>query len=95
MDAPAIRPAPPRWASGHEALNLSAGERVRGELHIQTVNSLHERIKTFLRRRRGIATKYLDNYLRWFHLTGIGRSPTPSACLNAAIGPQTRAAMPS
>ena len=45
----------------HEALNLSAGERVRGELHIQTVNSLHERIKTFLRRRRGIATKYLDN----------------------------------
>ena len=78
----------------HEALNLSAGERVRGELHIQTVNSLHERIKTFLRRRRGIATKYLDNYLRWFHLTGIGRSPTPSACLNAAIGPQIRAAMP-
>ena len=70
----------------HEALNLSAGERVRGELHIQTVNSLHERIKTFLRRRRGIATKYLDNYLRWFHLTGIGPSPTPSACLNAAIG---------
>jgi len=75
----------------HEALNLSAGERVRGEVHIQTVNSLHERIKTFLRRRRGIATKYLDNYLRWFHLTGIGRSPTPSACLNAAIGPQIRA----
>ena len=32
----------------HEALNLSAGERVCGELHIQTVNSLHERIKTFL-----------------------------------------------
>ena len=48
-----------------------------------------ERIKTFLRRRRGIATKYLDNYLRWFHLTGIGRSPTPSACLNAAIGPRS------
>ncbi len=74
----------------HEVLNLSVGERVRGELHIQTVNSLHERIKTFLRRRRGIATKYLDNYLRWFQLAGIEHYPTPRACLNAAIGPQIR-----
>ncbi len=41
-----------------------------------------------------IATKYLDNYLRWFHLTWIGRSPTPSARLNVAITPQIRAAMP-
>jgi transposase-like protein len=74
----------------HEALNLSAGERVRGELHIQTVNSLHSRLKDFLRRRRGVATKYLASYLRWFHLTGIGNTPTPRACLNAAIGPQLR-----
>ena len=44
----------------HESLNQTAGERVRGELHIQTVNSRHERLKTFLRRHRGIATKYLD-----------------------------------
>src|SRR3954447_18049389 len=28
----------------HEALNLAAGERVRGDMHIQTVNSLHERL---------------------------------------------------
>jgi transposase-like protein len=79
----------------HEALNLAAGERVRGDLHIQTVNSLHERIKTFLRRRRGVATKYLDNYLRWFHLTGIENTPTPRACLNAAIGLQLRMVIPT
>jgi len=78
----------------HEALNLSAGERVRGELHIQTVNSLHSRLKDFLRRRRGVATKYLDNYLRWFHLAGIANGPTPRACLNAAIGPQLRMGVP-
>jgi transposase-like protein len=72
----------------HEVLNQAAGERVRGDLHIQTVNSLHERIKGFLRGRRGVATKYLGNYLRWFHLTGLQHSPTPRACLNAAIGPQ-------
>ena len=77
----------------HEALNLSACERVRGELHIQTVNSLHSRLKDFLRRRRGVATKYLDNYLRWFQLAAIGHDHTPRACLNAAIGPQLRMGM--
>ena len=70
----------------HEVLNQSAGERVRGELHIQTVNSLHERIKNFLRPRRGVATKYLGNYLHWFHRTGLQHAPTARACLNAAIG---------
>lgn len=70
----------------HEVVNQSSGERVRGELHIQTVNSRHERLKTFLRRHRGIATKYLDSYLRWFHLSGLHTHPTPRACLNAAMG---------
>ncbi len=41
----------------HETVNLSAGERVRGALHIQTVNSRHSQLKGFLRRYRGIATK--------------------------------------
>ena len=47
------------------------GERVRGDLHVQTVNSRHSRLKDFLRPRRGIATRYLDNYLSWFHLVGL------------------------
>src|ERR1035441_787950 len=70
----------------HEALNQTAGERVRGDLHIQTVNSRHERLKDFLRRHRGIATKYLDSYLRWFHLAVLPRQPTPRAVLAAAAG---------
>jgi transposase-like protein len=41
----------------HEVLNQSNGEHVRGDLHIQTVNSRHERLKTFLRTHRGIAAK--------------------------------------
>ncbi len=47
----------------HEALILSGGERVRGAVHIQTVNSRHRQLKGFLRRYRGIATRYLDNDL--------------------------------
>jgi hypothetical protein len=79
----------------HAVLNLSAGERVRGELHIQTVNSRHESLKTFLRPHRGIATKYLDSYLRWFHLAGLKHTPTPRSCLNAAIGLHVNVAVPT
>jgi hypothetical protein len=42
-----------------------AGERRRGDLHLNTVNSRHEWLETFLRGRRGAATKYLDIYLAW------------------------------
>jgi hypothetical protein len=34
--------------------------------HIQNVNSLHSRMKKWLDRFKGVATKYLDNYLAWF-----------------------------
>ena len=70
----------------HEALNQSVGERVRGELHIQTVNNRHSRLKNFLRPRRGVATKYLTNYLRWFHLIILHPDPSPRHCLAAAMG---------
>ena len=69
----------------HESINASAGERVRGALHIQTVNSRHSQIKGFLRGFRCIATKYLDSYLRWFHLIELGNRPSPRACLAAAM----------
>ena len=68
----------------HEALNLSNGERVRGAFHIQTVNSRHSQLKDFLRRYRGIATKYLDNYLRWFHRVDLEKASSRS-CLASAI----------
>jgi len=69
----------------HEDLNRSAGERVRGDLHIQTVNSRHEGLKGFIRHFRGVASKYLPNYVRWFHISALPKSPTPQSCLNAAL----------
>ena len=48
----------------HKALNQSAGKRVRGAIHIQTVNNRHSRFKEFLRRFRSASTTYLGNYLR-------------------------------
>jgi len=72
----------------HEALNHSAGERVRGDLHIQTVNNCHPRIKAFLAPFRGIATKDLPNYLRCFQDVGLALHPSSRTGLNAALGLQ-------
>ena len=69
----------------HEALNQSAGERIRGDLHIQTVNSRHQGLKGFVRGFRGVAARYLPNYVRWFHIAALMPSPTPQSCLNAAL----------
>ena len=68
----------------HEALNLSGGERVRDAFHIQTVNNRHSQLKDFLRRYRGVATRYLDNYLRWFQRLQL-ENASPRACLATAI----------
>ena len=69
----------------HEALNQSSGERVRGELHIQNVNNRHSRLKKFIERRYGIATKYLASYLRWYHLIVLKKHSTPRFCLARAM----------
>ena len=74
----------------HQGLNLSGGKRVRGVFHIQTVNSRHSKLKDFLRRYRGVATKYLDNDLRWVQRLEP-ENASPRACLaNAISGPYIR-----
>lgn len=50
----------------HVTLNLSAGERSRGIYHIQNVNNYDSRLKGWMRRFNGVATKYLDSYLGWY-----------------------------
>jgi len=51
---------PPRWASSHGgAETKTAGERVRGELHIQTVKRPHEAAQSSLRSPSRRRHKYL------------------------------------
>jgi hypothetical protein len=45
----------------HEAVNLRAGERVRGAVHVQNVNAYHSRFRQWLSRFRGVASHYLPN----------------------------------
>jgi hypothetical protein len=51
----------------HRPVNVKAGQRViAGVYHIQNVNAFDSRLKTWIRRFQGVATKYLDSYLGWF-----------------------------
>ena len=45
----------------------------------------HSRLKELFRPRRGIATRYLDNYLIWFHLVDLAPGANDRACLAATI----------
>ena len=69
----------------HAALYRSAGQRVRATCHIQTVGNRKGRFKAFLSGFRGVATKYLGNYLLWFQLARLGETASPLSCLGAAI----------
>lgn len=73
----------------HRPVNVSAGIRVlAGVYHIQNVNAYDSRLKNWVRRFHGVATKYLGSYLGWFRTldrlaaTGL----LPASLLGLAIG---------
>ena len=69
----------------HKAVNVAAGRRVRGSIHIQNVNAWHSRFKSWLVRFRGVASRYLANYSGWQRLLDGHRLCTPLQWLHAAI----------
>jgi transposase-like protein len=74
----------------HQALNIKAGVRVKERIfHIQNVNAYDSRLKGWMRRFNGVATKYLDSYLGWRrfferHQADVGN---PKLWLIEALGP--------
>lgn len=42
--------------------------RTKGLYHIPNVNNYHRRLKGWIQRFNGVATKYLNNYLAWFQV---------------------------
>lgn len=50
----------------HKAINVSAGIKCLEKVyHIQNVNAYDSRLKNWMRRFHGVATKYLQDYLGW------------------------------
>ena len=85
--APFFPPCARSLGLTHAPLEHKPGERRRGDLHLDTVNSRHERLKTFLRSRRGVATKYLDSDLARYHLAIPPKLPTPRSVSTSVAGP--------
>jgi transposase-like protein len=57
------------------------------EFHLNNVNAYHGRLKEWLRRFHGVATKNLPNYLGWRRtLEALGQQTTPQAMILGAIG---------
>lgn len=53
----------------HEPVNVTAEGHVRDRVfHIQNVNAYDSRLKQWMHRFNGVATKYLDSYLGWRRL---------------------------
>jgi transposase-like protein len=71
----------------HVRLVAKLGERVRdGIYHIQNVNAYHSRLKTWMVRFKGVATRYLASYLGWFRLIERKHEHLgPETCLAAAL----------
>jgi transposase-like protein len=69
----------------HEAVNVRAGKRTRGTIHIQNVNGWHSRFKTWLVRFKGVASRYLINYSGWQRLLDARCLLTPEHWLRAAV----------
>ena len=74
----------------HEAVNLQAGVRVRrhaaGAIHVQNVNAFHQRLRDWLARFRGVASRYLPNYLGWHRALDGGRVTSADQLLGLALG---------
>lgn len=70
----------------HQSVNVSAGQRVRGAIHIQNVNAYHSRYKGWMSRFHGVATHYLPNYLGWHWAVDGDRIASPEVMLSSAVG---------
>ena len=76
------------WAR-YEAVKLRAGIRARrargNAIHIQNVNAYHQRFRQWLSRFRGVASRYLPNYLGWRWALDGGRITSAEQLLRIAI----------
>jgi transposase-like protein/IS1 family transposase len=52
---------------------------IKGIYHIQNVNNYHSRLKKWIQRFNGVATKYLENYLSWFRYLDMNKYEKTSA----------------
>ena len=71
----------------HRSVNLSRNQHVDGAFHIQHVNAYHSRLKGWMQRFHGVATKYLHHYLGWRRALDTHNAISPALLLSSAMRP--------
>ena len=56
------------------------------DIHINNVNAYHSRLKAWLRRFHGVATRNLPNYLGWRRALEAFAEPNPQGWMLGALG---------
>jgi len=72
----------------HRPVNIAAGQRVMNNIyHIQNVNAYDSRLKQWMKKFNGVATRYLGSYLGWHRMIDrLGQNITPTLCFLASLG---------
>ena len=72
----------------HYPVNIAAGLRVINNIyHIQNVNAYDSRLKQWMMKFHGVATRYLGNYLAWHRMIDrLGQNITPTLCFLSSLG---------
>ncbi|MDU3724500.1 MAG: IS1595 family transposase, partial [Clostridium celatum] len=61
-----------------EHKRIKRGKHKEDIYHIQHINSLHSNLKKWMNRFNGVATKYLNNYMKWHKWISIFSSEKES-----------------
>lgn len=69
----------------HYHFKSDGTDRVKGLYHIQNVNNYHSRLKGWVQRFNGVATKYLDHYLSWFQFLDIVKHRSDNVSISKMI----------
>ncbi|MDQ7001658.1 MAG: IS1595 family transposase [Ghiorsea sp.] len=77
-----------RAGAAHRPVNIAKGVRVVGGVyHIQNVNAYDSRLKSWMQRFHGVATRYLKSYLAWHRmLERFGKNVTPLGTMLSSLG---------
>jgi IS1 family transposase len=69
----------------HYRFKSDGKERVKGLYHIKNVNNYHSRLRGWMDRFNGVATKYLDHYLSWFQFLDVIKHRNDNAMVSKMI----------
>lgn len=50
-----------------DLVQIEKGKHKKGIYHINHVNSLHNKLKLWMKKKYGVSTKYIGNYMYWFN----------------------------